>query len=338
MSEKPSLSAERYGATVPPPRYNFVGDLLAGFSEPDKPALIFARDGKSSAGDDVWSYARLTQGIHSAMQVLADHGLASGDRLLLRLHNGPEYALAYLAASAIGAVPVPLATGLTGTEIAFLADDSGAAAIIAAGDLDTGNAAHGRIAIEQAEFAAGIARAGGQTQPFADTSRDDPAYQVYTSGSTSRPKGVVHAHRAIFGRRPMYDGWYDMRRSDVMLHTGALNWTYALGTGFIDPLANGATAVLYNGTPDPHVWPQLAARFGATIFASVPGIYRLLLREDANMGLALRHCLTAGEAMPTAAAGDWRDLTGRPICEAFGMSEISTYISTPPTLDARAGS
>lgn len=333
-----ALSADRYGAAMPPPRYNFVRDLLSGFSEPEKPALIFARDGKTSSGDDVWTYARLADGIHAAMQVLTDMGLARGERILLRLHNGPEYALAYLAASAIGAVPIPLASGLTGAEVSFVADDSAAAAIIAAADQDIGGAARGRTVVDQADFSQALSRVGGAPPPFADTSRDDPAYQVYTSGSTSRPKGVVHAHRSIFARRPMYRGWYEIESSDVMLHTGALNWTYALGTGFIDPLANGATAVLYNGTPDPHVWPHLAARFGATMFASVPGIYRILLRENANMGPALRHCLTAGEAMPQATADAWRTLTGRPVCEAFGMSEISTYISTPPSLDARPGS
>ncbi|MGE0230700.1 MAG: acyl-CoA synthetase [Flavobacteriaceae bacterium] len=338
MVRAAAISARRYGAALPPPRYNFVRELLAGFNEPRKPALVFARDGTSPSGDDLWTYARLADGVHAAMRVLRDRGVARGERILLRMHNGPEYALAYLGASAIGAVPIPLATGLTETEIEFLAEDSDAAAIIAGDELAIGSAASGRIAIEQADFAAAITRGDSVPQPFADTSRDDPAYQVYTSGSTSRPKGVVHAHRAIFGRRPMYDGWYEIGPPDVMLHSGALNWTYALGTGFIDPLANGATAVLHKGTPDANVWPQLARRFSVTIFASVPGIYRILLRENANMGPALRHCLTAGEAMPAAMAEAWRTLTGRPVCEAFGMSEISTYISTPPSFAARPGS
>ena len=61
-----------------------------------------------------------------------------------------------------------------------------------------------------------------------------------------RPKGVLHAQRSAWGRRPMYQGWYGVRPDDVILHAGAFNWTYTLGVGLTDPWANGATAVLYN--------------------------------------------------------------------------------------------
>jgi acyl-coenzyme A synthetase/AMP-(fatty) acid ligase len=82
---------------------------------------------------------------------------------------------------------------------------------------------------------------------YADTGADDPAYLIFTSGTSGAPKGVLHAQRAVWGRRPMYQGWYGIGPSDVMLHTGAFNWTYTLGTGLCDPFANAATAVVYTG-------------------------------------------------------------------------------------------
>ena len=79
--------------------------------------------------------------------------------------------------------------------------------------------------------------------------RDDPATLVYTSGTTSRPKGVLHAHRAIWGRRPMHAHWLGLTEADVMLHAGTMNWTYTLGVGITDPWSCGATSVLYDGPP-----------------------------------------------------------------------------------------
>ena len=119
-----------------------------------------------------------------------------------------------------------------------------------------------------------------------------------------------------------------------MLHAGAFNWTYTLGAGLTDPWAAGATALVYAGPPDRGIWPRLVAAHGATIFAAVPGIYRQMLesvavrREDFA---GLRHGLSAGEALPEAVRAAWQAATGRPVYEALGMSEVSTYISSSPT-------
>ena len=130
--------------------------------------------------------------------------------------------------------------------------------------------------------------------PFAATGPEDPAYMVYTSGTGGRPKGVVHAQRAAWARRMMWDGWYGLTPDDRVLHAGAFNWTYTLGAGLTDPWAIGATALIYAGPPDRGVWPRLAAAHGATIFAAVPGVYRQMLESDANLAAGLRHaCATA---------------------------------------------
>ena len=112
---------------------------------------------------------------------------------------------------------------------------------------------------------------------FAATGPDDPAYMVYTSGTAGRPKGVVHAQRAAWARRMMWDGWYGLRPDDRVLHAGAFNWTYTLGAGLTDPWAIGATALIYAGPADRAVWPRLCAAHGATIFAATPGVYRQML-------------------------------------------------------------
>ncbi len=151
---------------------------------------------------------------------------------------------------------------------------------------------------------------------------------------------MLHAHRAAFARRVMYPHWMGLTEGDVMLHAGAINWTYTLGVGVVDPLACGAQSVLYNGRPDPAIWPRLIEASGATIFAAVPGVYRHMLKhgEPERRDLSrLRHGLSAGAPLSDDLREDWRRRTGKEIFEAYGMSEVSTFVSSGPTTPPRSG-
>jgi acyl-coenzyme A synthetase/AMP-(fatty) acid ligase len=134
----------------------------------------------------------------------------------------------------------------------------------------------------------------------------------------------------------MWDGWYGLRSNDVMLHAGAFNWTYTLGTGLMDPWAIGATALIAaEGTPATDL-PALLRQHEATIFAAAPGVYRRLLRTDIPTLPTLRHGLSAGEKLPTITAQAWKSTTGTAIFEAYGMSECSTFISSHPDAETDA--
>jgi acyl-coenzyme A synthetase/AMP-(fatty) acid ligase len=269
-----------------------------------------------------------------------DLKLAPFSRIMIRMGNEAGAALAYFAAIAAGHVPLLASSQLTQEEAEFLLADCDASVLILGGDFESEiyleRVAHVLRGGDLQRLAAGAPLA-----EYADTGANDPAYLVYTSGTTSRPKGVLHAQRAVWGRRPMRRHWLGIEASDVLLHAGAINWTYTLGVGVVDPLAAGASGLLYNGRPDPAVWPALIESHRATIFAAVPGVYRQILKSGACDGRdlsSLRHCLSAGAALPPALAAEWRKKTGKEIFEAFGMSEISTFISSGPTTPVRPGS
>ena len=175
---------------------------------------------------------------------------------------------------------------------------------------------------------------------YAPTLAEDPAFLIYTSGTTAHPKGVLHAHRSALGRRPMYQGWYGITADDRVLHAGAFNWTFTLGVGLTDPWANGATAIVMTGERDPAAWPHVIRETEATLFAGVPGIFRQILKyADVTPSAlpTLRHALMAGESPPPGLFEDWSLRTGRNLYEALGMSEISTYISTGPGIPRKPG-
>jgi acyl-coenzyme A synthetase/AMP-(fatty) acid ligase len=217
--------------------------------------------------------------------------------------------------------------------------DSAPRAVALAPHLPRGDIAADVLVLEERDVREMIQHARRGT--YADTRAEDPAYLLYTSGTTARPKGVVHAHRVALGRSRTYQGWYGIRPDDVMLHAGAFNWTYTLGTGLIDPWANGVTSTIFVGEKTPEVWPAVIRKARATIFAAVPGLFRQILKYAPPGPLdvsPLRHGLIAGEAPAPSLFGDWLARTGTELHEALGMSEISTYVSTCPGMQRKDGS
>ena len=322
----------------PPARFNAARHCLAENARlrPHKTALVMAGPERTTR----LTFAEADRAVRGIAAGLLGLGLAPGSRVMIRMGNEADYVLVYFAALAAGLVALPSSPQLTAGEAAFLMENSGAAVVVAGAGLTVDPASLGGRILLDADAVAAL-KAGPPLPDYVDTAADDPATLVYTSGTTSRPKGVLHAHRAIWGRRPMHRHWLGLAESDVMLHAGTMNWTYTLGVGITDPWAVGATTVLYDGPRDPAIWPELIARHGATLFAAVPSLYRQILKyaDLASADLAsLRHGVTAGEALPPDLLDAWTRATGKPLYEALGMSEISTYVSSGPTVPVRAGS
>lgn len=339
----PSLSPPPfYRGDLPPAQFNMAAYAIGrpAAADPGKAALLTIADAGREAADERWSFREL----ETAVLNLAGHiaaRFAPGERVLIRLGNSSAFPVAYFAVIAAGRVAVPVSSQLTARELDFIVADCAPAGILADPDLAMNRSTGAADLISLAEVMRMIAAPRrGADRGYAATSANDPAYLIYTSGTTAEPKGVLHAQRAAWGRRPMYQGWYGIGPSDRVLHAGAFNWTYTLGTGLTDPWANGATALVYTGPKDPALWPRLISTHGATMFAAVPSLYRQILKYSDlapdRLG-AFRHGLTAGEALTEAIAGEWQERTGRPLYEALGMSEISTYISSAPAVPRRPG-
>ncbi|MEB8388329.1 class I adenylate-forming enzyme family protein [Rhodobacteraceae bacterium KMM 6894] len=278
------------------------------------------------------SYGALKSAVLGVATGLTRAGLAPGDRILLRLGNTEDFPIAYLGTIAAGMVPVPSSTQLTLTELAHATALIAPAAILHAPGVTCPDAICPILSLDDLRAMYALPPAAWH---MGDPDR--PGYIVFTSGTSGTARAVVHAHRAIWARRMMHDGWEGLTQSDRLLHAGAFNWTYTLGAGLMDPWSVGATALIpAEGTPI-EALPDLLNTHNATIFAAAPGVYRRMLKSSTPLNLpTLRHGLSAGEKLSPDLRAAFLSATGRSIHEAFGMSEISTFLSGSPSHPSHA--
>ena len=344
------------------PEYFNIGvacsDKHLGTATQDKIAMVVEDD---TLGTIQITFKQLSVQTDKFAQLLRDLGVKAGDRVLIRLPNCLDYPIAFLGAMKMGAIAVPTSTLLTPEEVAYLAKDSAAVAFV------TDKAAWPSLAQKVSEsselqhvFLSGVGACQNDTRlavydmeaqlaaienptPALNTRAEDPAYLVYTSGTTGYPKGVLHAHRALLGRAPASQYWFDFDASqqDHIMHSGKFNWTYVLGSALMDPLYLGKTVIVHEGKNDADKWMQLIKKHHATIFVGVPTIYRQIIQKTTSTKAdvpSLRHCMSAGEHLSDEVLSQWRERFGVDIYEAVGMSEFSYYLSQSKYRPIRAGS
>jgi benzoate-CoA ligase len=191
--------------------------------------------------------------------------------------------------------------------------------------------ARGHVSFEEA-----IAGISAELPAPANTHPDDMAFWLYSSGSTGRPKGVVHAHRDIAATIDTYARHVlKISDSDVCYSTTKLFHAYGLGNGLSFPLSAGATAIQLTGPSRPERILETIARHRPTLFFSVPALYAAMLKTPA-LGSAdfssVRACLSAAEPLPAAVSERWLNVTGVPILDGIGSTEM-LHIYCSNTLD-----
>ena len=322
----------------------------------NKVAMIVEND---ELGTSEITFKELAKKTDQFAQLLVNNEFKKEDRVLIRLPNSIDYPISFLGAMKASCISVPTSTLLTAEEVLYLAKDSGAKGLVTdkvmwktLKTLDLPESLHyifltGDGEIEELErykvFDLNDALASiKEIKLEINTQANDPAYLVYTSGTTGYPKGVLHAHRAIIGRKPASKFWFDfVGDDDRIVHSGKFNWTYVLGSGLMDPLYLGKTIVVYEGKNQADTWLKLIQKHKATIFIGVPTIYRQILQKTEftnNDVPSLRYCMSAGEHLSDEVLNQWRERFNQDIFEAVGMSEFSYYLSENKYNPIRPGS
>jgi len=288
---------------------------------------------------------RLTNRVGNALLGL---GVDMEDRVLLLLLDGPEFVASFFGAIKIGAVPIPVNTLLRARDYLYFLNDSRAQVAMIAEPLLT---AVGPI-LSQARYLKHVVVVGkpeGRHVAFedwtsnasavleaADTSKDDTAFWLYSSGSTGFPKGAVHLQHDMVVCSDTYAlQVLGITERDRTFSAAKLFFAYGLGNNMYFPMRVGAQAVLYPHRPTPEAVFRVIDRYKPTLFFGVPTLYAGMLQvtdaEDRFDCSSLRLCVSAGESLPAELYRRWTDRFGLELLDGIGTTEtLHIFISNRP--------
>ncbi|MCF1592365.1 benzoate-CoA ligase family protein [Streptomyces muensis] len=275
-----------------------------------------------------WTHGEVHDLAARAATVLAEHGVRPGDRVLLALPDGVAWVASFLGVARLGAVAVLVNPELPAADHAFTAQDTGAVLCVTGPGLEDAKESAGRFAGRQCLGADQLVAltSAAEPAPAHPVDAHTPLYVQYTSGTTGRPKGVVHTHgdpktyHDLIGRRVLR-----ITQDDVALSVSKLYFAYGFGNAFVFPLFSGSSAVLVARRPTPSAVDELVARHRVTLLYSVPSAYAALVTDRGSGHEAcfasVRAAVSAGEGMPEGLGSQVTELLGAPVLEQIGSTE-----------------
>ncbi len=347
----------------------------------DKAALVFEPDDPSQAAQRI-SYRQLHARVCKLANALRNLGIGKGDRVTLYLPMIPEAVVAMLACARIGAIHMVVFGGFAAKSLADRVADCDSRLIITAdqgkrggkpvalkANVDAALALPGTNSVETVLVVRHTGAAVDMQMPrdrwydaVVDTQPDtcapepmdaeDPLFILYTSGSTGKPKGVLHTTGGYLVHASYtHECVFDLKEDDVYWCTADVGWITGHSYIVYGPLANGATALVFEGVPN---WPdharfwQVVDKHQVTIFYTAPTAIRALMREgDAPVQRTSRASLrvlgTVGEPINPEAWRWYHDVVGGgrcPVVDTWWQTETGGILITPlpGATDAKPGS
>ena len=303
--------------------------------------LAAGRGGKLAYIDDggQCTFAELSDRVNRFGNHLLQLGLRMEDRILIAMHDSVDWPVAFLGAIKAGIVPIAVNTLLTPKDYEYMLSDSRAKALLVSAPLKPQFEPFvSRLPFLKHVLVPPFGAILEKSDPklvAAPTTSDDPCFWLYSSGSTGMPKGTVHVHASMRQTAELYaQNVLGMKDSDVVFSAAKLFFAYGLGNSLSFPLAMGATTVLMAERPTPDaVFKRLTER-KPTLFFGVPTLYAAMLASPAfpaKDALALRACVSAGEALPPQISKTFKERTGVEIYDGIGSTEmLHIFLSNRP--------
>lgn len=301
-------------------------------------------------GEQRVTYTQLHERVNRLGNALLDLAVRPEERVLLLLLDTPEFAYSFFGAIKIGAVAVPVNTLLKPDDYAFLLNDCRARVAIVHEELlpHIHRIPADRLRYLQHIIVVGAAHGGmhsfstllANSSPHLDpvpTCKDDPAFWLYSSGSTGFPKGCIHLQHDMVVTSELYaKGVLGMTAEDRCFSVAKLFFAYGLGNGLYFSLAVGGTSILLPVRPRPADVFAVIERHRPTLFYSVPTNFAALLAHYRDSGpefdlSSVRYAVSAGEALPASIFQRFQQRFGVEILDAIGSTEaLHMFIANRP--------
>ena len=317
-----------------PEDYN-VSDILFDNLEAgrENKTAIFQGERKVTYGELAETASRVGHGLQNL-------GLKTGARVMLLLLDSPVFPAVFFGSIRAGYIPIPANTVLQSEDYAYLLQDSEAQVLFVEGSLY----AQVEPVLQRCPALKHVIMVNGETsnqtidwrdwlsgsQPRCakvKTLKTDPAFWLYSSGSTGFPKGVIHLHRNIpFTVATYAKHVLRITATDITFSASKIFHAYGLGNNMTFPYSVGATTVLFPGRPTPEAIFEQIDRHRPTLFFAVPTLYAAMLAvTDAEKRWhldSIRLCVSAAEALPAEVFRKWRDRFGLEILDGIGSTEM----------------
>lgn len=308
-----------------------------------------------------YSYAQVAELTNRMGNSLLDLGVDMEQRVAMLLLDSPEFAATFFGAIKIGAVPTPLNTNLRPNDYVPILNESRARVLVVhAAVLKQISSILPQIRPLRHVIVVGLAQEGlmesatlhdfekmlmkaSANLEAAETTRDDSAFWLYSSGSTGFPKGCVHLqHDMVYSTEYYAKPILGIGENDITFSASKLFFAYGLGNNLYFPFAVGGSAVHYPGRPAAEDMFKVVEQYRPTIFFGAPTLYvGMLALPDAEKRFdfsSVRVCVSAGESLPADVLLRWKEKFNVDILDGIGSTEILHIFISNRVGDIQPGS
>jgi acyl-coenzyme A synthetase/AMP-(fatty) acid ligase len=313
---------------------NYVRDVVEAAPR-RAPALIeLPRDGTRR----VWSFGEVADASARLAGHLAGEGIGKGDVVLVWLGNRAEWVLTMLACFRLGIVPAACPEQLRAKDLRARMD-AVSPSLVVADERNRDELARARPGCRVLWMPDDDLWRSAAPAPPVALEPTDPCLLTFTSGTSGKPKAVLHLQRYLSGQARQAEHWMGVRPGDVVWCTASSGWSKSARNAFVAPWLRRGTAVLHDSRFDPEERLALVAREGVKVLCMAPTEYRIVAKRTRIPRIeTLRSCIAAGEALDPSVIAAWRDATGTEIRDGYGQTETGQLTGFSPAEPVRPGS